>query len=197
MSCFKSSGNMGSTRLTQRQILQRKKKTAPFMKHGDNFTKRDGKPHIGVKKTTSTQGTRTNVQNKKRPKKRTKKKDTKGGISGVVFRTPPSPFSQKNVMCFCACPGVVLDIREGQPRPPPLRLFFLGGGGGEGIPPSFFVSAGLLPQTDISRTAALFWTLGKVNCQRHLGEVRKRGRRGSKTQTDQSQSVFTFQKVKI
>ena len=75
-----------------------------------------------------------------------------------------------------ACPGVVLDIREGQPRSPPLRLTFCWKGGVPLPLPSFiFVSAGLLPQTDIfcpllSPPPALFLTSGKVYCHRHLGE---------------------------
>ena len=40
-------------------------------------------------------------------------------------------------MLFYACPGVFLDIREGQPQPPLRLTFFFGG-----PLPSFFVSAG-------------------------------------------------------
>ena len=32
----------------------------------------------------------------------------------------------RTIMCFCACPSVVLDIREGQPRPPQTDIFWGG-----------------------------------------------------------------------
>ena len=44
----------------------------------------------------------------------------------------------RTFLCFCACPGVVLDIREGQPRHPPQTDIFLGGGTLPTAPPPHF-----------------------------------------------------------
>ena len=40
-------------------------------------------------------------------------------LCGVTSRdTRPKKKKHGLFLCFCACPGVILDIREGQPRPP-------------------------------------------------------------------------------
>ena len=105
----------------------------------------------------------------------------------------PGPLSE----CFCACPGVLLDIREGQRQPPSDWHFFFWGGPSPPPPPSFLSAPGPLrltfcwaggvpphpPPHFCQRRASplrltffgppppppeLFLTLGKVKCHRHL-----------------------------
>ena len=116
------------------------------------------------------------------------------GVAGLWPATL-SP-KEKNTDFFCAfvLAGVVLDIWEGQPRPP-LRLTFLEVP--PHPPPSFLSAPGPLRLTFFgapSPSLELFLTLGKVKCHRHLGGEGAQtdiffggGGRGFKSQTDQSQ----------
>ena len=45
-------------------------------------------------------------------------------------------------LCLCACPGVVLDIREGQRRAPLRLTFCWAGGGGRPPPPGVVLDIG-------------------------------------------------------
>ena len=122
---------------------------------------------------------------------------------GLCFE--PSPKKITDFFCaFVLAPALFLKFGKVNPGPPQTDFFFLGRRGSLPTPPpSFFVSAGLPPQTDIFCTSsppppALFLTLGRVNCHRHMGGrgglrltfswVREGGEVGGafKTQTDQS-----------
>ena len=88
----------------------------------------------------------------------------------VFLKATLSLQKKKNTdfLCFCACPGVVLDI-FGQPGPLQTDIFW-----GGGVPPSSsFLSAPASPLRQtffVATSPALFLTLGKVSCHRHLGE---------------------------
>ena len=41
-----------------------------------------------------------------------------GVVVGLCVGLPATPSKNTDFLCFCTCPGVLLDIREGQPRPP-------------------------------------------------------------------------------
>ena len=62
--------------------------------------------------------------------------------------SPASDATKKTrtMLCFCACPGVVFDIREGHPRPLPQTDIFCGRGE---VPSPSFLSTPAKPQTDI------------------------------------------------
>ena len=68
-----------------------------------------------------------------------KKKSVRGERGGAAALTKmtlsPKKKKTRTILCFYACPGVVLDIREGQPRPPSDGHFLV-----EGSPPRLYAT---------------------------------------------------------